>query len=760
MELNQFLEKFSEILKDKIKTAFQPVYLPSNESSYETNLREKVKLLTRQPFPKQMEAVLAIVKGFKKANHRGLFLVSEMGTGKTMMAICTAFLLLPEKSRTLILCPGHLVDKWGREIRTTVPKAIVVDINGSGLKELIDLKNNKTQPKGREFYIIGKERAKNHFARRLGIVQQKQHFSCPNCGEKFVVAPNVDKKPVCESCKSPLWQADKDGYNRYAKAEFIKRFLPKDTFDLFIADEVHQYKSGDSAQGQAFANLACKAKNTLCLTGTLMGGYSTNLFYLLWRIVPKTMKEMGIGYDNPMFFAEKYGVIERIEKEKLRDNAASIGGNSISRRVVEKPGISPTIFTDLLLQRAIFLKLEDITVNLPSFKEEVTVVQMDQEQDDAYKNFQQELQSIVRSSLARGDKTLLGILVNSLLAYPDGARKGEVVLHPRTQEFLCSGPEINIENLAKERKLVEILKEEKKQGRKCLVCLEHTGTRDLIPDLQERIEKENLSVLILRQNNPSAAKRESWLNVKLSTGNYDVLITNPRLIETGLDLLQFPTIIYFQTGYSTFTLRQSSRRSWRIGQDKPVKIYYMVYQNTVQETALSLMAEKMQVALAVEGDLSDKGLTALSNSDTSLLIKMAKTLIGEEKRKNIAQSWGDYLQQSVKVEAAINSNDDITTTETTTITVKSDTSQKEVSIVYEEVVRGKVYPQKNFAIAVIDTQTGSKKQFIFSKGSVLYNKKVIGNYDSKGKGEINKKPIKLVKDKDNSFLLIELKKAA
>ena len=43
-----------------------------------------------------------------------------------------------------------------------------------------------------------------------------------------------------------------------------------------------------------------------------------------------------------------------------------------------------------------------------------------------------------------------------------------------------------------------------------------------------------------------------------------VVIGNPMLVQTGLDLLDFPTIIFYQTGYSVFTLRQASRRSWRI----------------------------------------------------------------------------------------------------------------------------------------------------------------------------------------------------
>ena len=47
-------------------------------------------------------------------------------------------------------------------------------------------------------------------------------------------------------------------------------------------------------------------------------------------------------------------------------------------------------------------------------------------------------------------------------------------------------------------------------------------------------------------------------------------ICHPKIVETGLDLLDFPTILFHETGYSLHTLRQASRRSWRIGQHRPV----------------------------------------------------------------------------------------------------------------------------------------------------------------------------------------------
>ena len=49
----------------------------------------------------------------------------------------------------------------------------------------------------------------------------------------------------------------------------------------------------------------------------------------------------------------------------------------------------------------------------------------------------------------------------------------------------------------------------------------------------------------------------------------DVLVCHPRLMQKGFDLLDFPTIVWFETGHSVYTMRQASRRSWRIGSAAP-----------------------------------------------------------------------------------------------------------------------------------------------------------------------------------------------
>ena len=125
-------------------------------------------------------------------------------------------------------------------------------------------------------------------------------------------------------------------------------------------------------------------------------------------------------------------------------------------------------------------------------------------------------------------------------------------------------------------------------------------------------------------------RREAWVADKVKQG-IDVLICHPRLVQTGLDLIDFPTIVWDETDYSVYVVRQASRRSWRIGQTRPVKVVFMSYRNTLQADALKLVAKKMQSSLAVEGELPEDGLAAYGDDGDDMMMALARRIVsGEE----------------------------------------------------------------------------------------------------------------------------------
>ena len=177
--------------------------------------------------------------------------------------------------------------------------------------------------------------------------------------------------------------------------------------------------------------------------------------------------------------------------------------------------------------------------------------------------------------------------------------------------------------LPKEERVLELVRQKAANGERVLIYTSWTRT-DSQKKLQKLLCSEGYRTEILT---PQIAtdKREDWVNKRVKNG-LQVLITNPRCVETGLDLNAFTTIIFYSMGYNLFTLRQASRRSWRINQTAPrVEVYMLYYADTMQAKAMKQMASKLAVAGIIEGTFSEEGLAAMSDVK-DLTSQMAKEL--------------------------------------------------------------------------------------------------------------------------------------
>ncbi|WP_339417336.1 MULTISPECIES: SNF2-related protein [unclassified Pseudomonas] len=425
------------------------------------------------------------------------------------------------------------------------------------------------------------------------------------------------------------------GEGGYQPTEFIKRYLPDGYFDLLVVDEGHEYKNSGSAQGQAMGVLAAKARKCVLLTGTLMGGYADDLFYLLFRILTRRMIEDGYrpnarGSMAPaaMSFMRDHGVLKDIYTERDNESHKTAKGKKLSVRTVKAPGFGPKGIHRFVLPFTVFLKLKDIGGNvLPAYQEEFIDIGMSAEQASAYQQLAGILTQELRQALARRDTTLLGVVLNVLLAWPDCCFRPEIVKHPRSKDTLAFVPSIfaDEQRMPKEQALLDLCLAEKAKGRKVLAYTVYSGTRDTTSRLKRLLEQAGLKVAVLRAS-VDTARREDWILDQVDRG-IDVMITNPELVKTGLDLLDFPTIAFLQTGYNVYTLQQAARRSWRIGQKQAVRVIFFGYTNSSQITCLQLMAKKIAVAQSTSGDVPDSGLDSLNQDGDSVEMALARQLI-------------------------------------------------------------------------------------------------------------------------------------
>ncbi|MGK2926850.1 MAG: helicase-related protein, partial [Lysobacterales bacterium] len=203
----------------------------------------------------------------------------------------------------------------------------------------------------------------------------------------------------------------------------------------------------------------------------------------------------------------------------------------------------------------------------------------------------------------------------------------EVVKHPRTGRVLAYVPaQLAADELSpKEEALLALCRDNKALGRRVLAYTTYTGTRDTTTRMKAHLEREGFKVAVLRAS-VEAARREEWLLDQVDRG-VEVVITNPELVKTGLDMLEFPTICFMNTGYNVFTLQQAARRSWRIGQRQDVEVHFLGYAGTTQINCLQLMGKKVAVSQSTSGDVPESGLDVLNQDDEALEVALAKQLL-------------------------------------------------------------------------------------------------------------------------------------
>ncbi len=696
MHLPEFIETFGDAINARLADLYPPLYDAETRATCGIDLGR----LGRRPLGAQADAIRAAALSIRR--NPGTNIVGEMGVGKSTVAAAAAF--LAGRRRVLILCPPHLVRKWAREVRQTVPGAqptIVARI--ADLERLRGTGGPTAMLAGRpghapivppQFVILSRERAKLGYPWRPACVTRaaRERDECghrstfPCCGSCFT--PILDREGIavdpaalatrkhrCAACGQPLWQADGASRrvpphgqhlragaahaaaggrpaagHRFPLAEYICDRM-SGFFDLLLVDELHEFKASGSAQGIAMGQLAESIGTVLTCTGTLMGGYASTLFALLWRVNRRFREEFRYGDEDK--FVARYGVIERQFRKGGGDDRVADGRLSKRRlylaRVKEKPGISPAVLFQLI-DHAIFLRLRDVANDLPPYREHIVVVPLDREGDDAavdsaragsgarisqhdaYHRLATTLRAEVLRTLARGGKSrLLGAYLQALLSYPDGCTRGEVVLDKATGRVVAEAPALPSDRLyPKERALLELALRERDRGRRVLVYAVHTETRDITPRMQAVLVGAGLRVAVLKAHTVKPEAREEWVARQVAAG-LDVLIAPPRCVQTGLDLIDFPTIFWVEIEYSVYTLRQASRRSWRIGQAHPVEVYFAVYEGTMQAEALALVGKKLRTALLVEGDLPQEGLATQELDDGDLLLTLAKRLAAGER---------------------------------------------------------------------------------------------------------------------------------
>ncbi len=730
--LDVYLENFASALGQRIQEnselRFDPRIHKHHESLYDANLHANEQGNTGL-FPPQADVVMGCAKTLEDPDEDYIFLVGEMGSGKSPMGATIPYVThalrsksrVPKPFRTLVFVPSIMVDKWKREIKERVPNAKVYQIDH--YTDIAKLEKMPFRPTEIEYYVMSSEAAKQTYPLspiadyRVGMKDDVDQLEraiareekpkirlvmnqygkpklgpsamyCPRCGnplkktkDKFsdqhffevkrggswlpnmtgdnyscsnIVSPDhLPKSDVPfkdgrdQKCGYVLWRPKllkpSSLERKVSPAWYINKRLRRGFFEYLIADEVHEYKSGDSDRANAFGQLINHTNKQILLTGTLLGGMASDIFYLFARLDANKLKLESIKYTNEELFVKRYGVYETT----ITTNPDGIGTKKKRKKV---PGVSPQVFPRFLMSNCAFIELSDLGYALPPYKEIPIFVPMEEEHRIAYNDLEEAVSNAIENATGGASMKHLSTYVNKLYQYADSPFKHDPITYfdEETMEMETlfeprNFPEDFVPN--KYLSLTNLLDEQiDERKRKVLVYTRFTGDKSgqaIDTWLYDRLKSQGYNVGILRSSGsydgikmPKQEGREAWLKKQMEKNDWDVLVTNSRLVAVGLDLLMFPHICFYQMDYSSYNYMQASRRSWRIKQTEEVEVSSLVYANTIQVDVLEIIAKKIDAAMALQGKFSEEGLRAMVDSGSGINA-LAKKLMSEGRLDDI-----------------------------------------------------------------------------------------------------------------------------
>ncbi|MCP4541182.1 MAG: hypothetical protein GY832_28950 [Chloroflexi bacterium] len=446
--------------------------------------------------------------------------------------------------------------------------------------------------------------------------------------DDFCTKTNQAVKRRCPHCNGILYcdTPFKKG-GRFPVAEYLSQNYGSQ-YSLII-DEAHNSKSGNTAIGLASQDLISGARKVIAMTGTIFNGYARSLFHLMYRLMPSFRKLY--KYDDATKFAQQHGYAKTVTTRSVRKSSASGYSSDVeTTRVDEAPGASPRMVT-MLMPQTVFLTLADIGVDLPPYQEIAVPVEMSEVLKKGYSSIRSH-ESRVKYQFSLGNKGPLAAWSQAMLGWLDYA-KADLDEEGEELPGNFGAPTITLkdgEMLPKDEALLNLVKENLNEGRGVAVFFEQVNRRPAMGRVQKVLEKNGVHAFILTQK-IKGEERMPWIREQIriarAKGQEPVMLANGSLIKEGVDLLEFPTICEFGQHYNINTLRQRLRRSWRLGQTKDVRIYFLYYQESKQEEALIHIARKLRAAHQVDGNVA-AGIAAFEMDENEFV----QQLMAEGKR--------------------------------------------------------------------------------------------------------------------------------
>ncbi len=332
--------------------------------------------------------------------------------------------------------------------------------------------------------------------------------------------------------------------------------LLKSTYHVIVLDEAQNVKNPVTNAARAARELSGRHK--LCMSGTPIENHLGELWSLFHFVMPGFL-----GSDGEF-------------KKRFRSPIEKSGDNEARERLTRR--VRP-----FMLRRT----KDKVVKELPPKTEIIESVAFEEPQRDLYESIRAAMDEQVRTLIAAQgfEKSRIQIL-DALLKLRQVCCDPRLVKLPSARKVTAS---------AKLDRLIEMLTVLFEEGRHVLLFSQFTSMLDLI---QERLKAADMKWVRISGD---TIDRDTPVR-QFQAGEVPLFLISLKAGGTGLNLTAADTVILYDPWWNPAVENQAIDRAHRIGQDKPVMVYRLVAEGTIEEKMLQMQARKGELARSVLSD--------------------------------------------------------------------------------------------------------------------------------------------------------------
>ncbi len=344
-------------------------------------------------------------------------------------------------------------------------------------------------------------------------------------------------------------------------------------YHYLILDEAQVVKNPLSKAAQLVRRI--KSNHRLCLTGTPMENHLGELWTQFDFLMPGFLSDIAT-------FKKRY-------RTPIEIHGDSEQRSRLSRRVAP-----------FMLRRT----KQEVATELPPKTEIIRSVPLYPKQAALYESIRLTMEKRIRDAIAEKGLSRSHITILDALL-----KLRQTCCDPRTLPLKEAQ---KVHESAKLDLLMELLPEQLEEGRRILVFSQFTR---MIALIEGELNARKISYTKLTGQ---TRNRDEAIEL-FKSGEVNVFLISLKAGGVGLNLTEADTVIIYDPWWNPAAESQAADRAHRIGQDKPVFIYKLITENTVEEKIIAMQDKKRALAEGIyKGGAKEESLKLTAEDLTAL----------------------------------------------------------------------------------------------------------------------------------------------